>query len=284
MANADLYGKTNFKVPDGVANALKKGLSQFEGEEGTERAKNILARGEISYSLAKRLKNYFDHANGESGTPRYALYGGTDMKVWVNQSLGNSRAGLVRSKTVKSNLGFENQFRRTHEKKYISPSDTSISSLKVPRVKRIELFEDLVEGESRSLASICTILDKQGRLLILERAKIDEWMPGKWGLPGGKVEEDENPDDAIYREVKEETNLELDALDYCFKCTEENGTDVYVFIGVCRDKNSFRLTDREHSDHRWVYPSELKTYDTVPELLEYISRCAEVIQKKALPK
>jgi 8-oxo-dGTP pyrophosphatase MutT (NUDIX family) len=60
----------------------------------------------------------------------------------------------------------------------------------------------------RSLA--CTfIVDPQGRILLQHRDEDAKNFPGLWGLPGGHIEPDEEPEPAARREVREETGLTL---------------------------------------------------------------------------
>lgn len=50
------------------------------------------------------------------------------------------------------------------------------------------------------------IFDQRGRLLLQQRSD-----GGQWGLPGGSVEIGESVTDAVVREVKEETGLDVTA-------------------------------------------------------------------------
>jgi putative (di)nucleoside polyphosphate hydrolase len=50
------------------------------------------------------------------------------------------------------------------------------------------------------------VLDAAGRALALERATV----PGGWQLPQGGIEGDEEPVDALWRELREETGLTAD--------------------------------------------------------------------------
>jgi ADP-ribose pyrophosphatase YjhB (NUDIX family) len=50
------------------------------------------------------------------------------------------------------------------------------------------------------------LLFHQGNVLVVQRGH--DPGKGRWTLPGGFAEEDESPDDAIRREVREETGLE----------------------------------------------------------------------------
>jgi putative (di)nucleoside polyphosphate hydrolase len=47
------------------------------------------------------------------------------------------------------------------------------------------------------------VFDTQGRVLALERSGV----PGAWQLPQGGIEGDEEPVDALWRELREETGL-----------------------------------------------------------------------------
>jgi ADP-ribose pyrophosphatase YjhB (NUDIX family) len=53
--------------------------------------------------------------------------------------------------------------------------------------------------------------DPDGRLLLIRRGNPPH--AGRWSLPGGRVEAGESPEQAIEREVREETGLEVRAGD-----------------------------------------------------------------------
>jgi 8-oxo-dGTP diphosphatase len=51
---------------------------------------------------------------------------------------------------------------------------------------------------------VCAVIEgNDGRLLACRRSP-EQSMPGKWEFPGGKVEIDENAEDALIREIREE--------------------------------------------------------------------------------
>jgi 8-oxo-dGTP diphosphatase len=54
-------------------------------------------------------------------------------------------------------------------------------------------------------------VDSEGRVLLARRAV--EPRAGSWDLPGGFVDEDEHPLDALRRELREETGLEIEPLE-----------------------------------------------------------------------
>lgn len=66
-------------------------------------------------------------------------------------------------------------------------------------------------GHSDPTAS-AIVLDGEGRVLLARRAV--EPDAGKWDLPGGFLDEGEHPLDALRRELREETGLEVEPLDF----------------------------------------------------------------------
>lgn len=74
------------------------------------------------------------------------------------------------------------------------------------------------------------LLIHEGKVLLVQRAH--EPGKGRWTLPGGYTEEDESPDVAVVREVREETGLEVTAgplLAIRHAQTAEHQNAYYVF-------------------------------------------------------
>lgn len=69
------------------------------------------------------------------------------------------------------------------------------------------------------------ISDAEGRLLLLRRSR--DPGKGKFGLPGGFVDAGESAEEALRREVREETNLEVNEMRYL--CSRPNR---YEYQGV----------------------------------------------------
>ena len=75
-----------------------------------------------------------------------------------------------------------------------------------------------------SAATAAFITDKAGRLLVAKRA--NEPAKGTFDLPGGFVDPCETAEEAIVREIKEETGLALNNLTYLFSIP-----NIYVYSG-----------------------------------------------------
>ncbi len=53
------------------------------------------------------------------------------------------------------------------------------------------------------------IRDSEGRILVVKRSALDDHKPGVWETPGGGVDHEESPQEALMREVQEETGLAI---------------------------------------------------------------------------
>jgi 8-oxo-dGTP diphosphatase len=113
----------------------------------------------------------------------------------------------------------------------------------------------LREANDTKNVSKVVILNKNKEFLCIKRS--DE--PNNWDLPGGHVHEDEKSIDAAKRETKEETNLDVDDLDYLK--TDKNTR--FYSTSVVGTEN-IALDPDEHTEHTWVKLENLKDYNLIP--------------------
>lgn len=101
---------------------------------------------------------------------------------------------------------------------------------------------------------------------------------GAWTVPGGQVESGENLIDALMREIKEESgvNVTVDRL-ICVSsntCSYPgyNGYDIVptkvMFGFTCTYVSGELCTSDETSETKWVSKNEVMEYITVPNLIE----------------
>lgn len=68
----------------------------------------------------------------------------------------------------------------------------------------------MILGFKKTLILVSGILrDSEGKLLLLQRSQHSKTYKGYWQLPEGKIHFSENPEKALKREIKEETNLRV---------------------------------------------------------------------------
>jgi len=97
-------------------------------------------------------------------------------------------------------------------------------------------------------------IEKNGEVLVLFNTR-----DGKLDFPGGKIQEGENDfDESLKREIREETNLEVEIekpfTRWCFELKRGNniGKKVFLIGFKCKYKSGeFKISD-EHSSFKWV--------------------------------
>jgi 8-oxo-dGTP diphosphatase len=109
------------------------------------------------------------------------------------------------------------------------------------------------------------LVDIDGRVLIAQRPK-GKSMAGLWEFPGGKVEEGEQLEAALIRELEEE--LGIDVSENClapFTFASHSYDDFHLLMPlyVCRVWDG-TVTPKEGQVLKWVRPLQLKEYPMPP--------------------
>ena len=138
------------------------------------------------------------------------------------------------------------------------------------------------------------IIHKDGKYLLTQRSFNKKTFPGKWTVPGGKLEIDDYInlpkttsdhwyfaiDKALRREIQEETGLEVGKLSYLCDMTflQPDGIPSVIlsFYGDWRS-GEVKL-DEDNINFSWVTPEEAKNYDLVEGLLEEIEMAHKILK------
>lgn len=108
---------------------------------------------------------------------------------------------------------------------------------------------------------VCAFMrNEEGKIFIARRAA-HKSMAGKWEFPGGKIEEDEKPQEALKREMKEEFGITIEVGKYVGKNIHRYPTFTIRLIAyeITHQSGEFGLTD--HDQIKWVTKEELKNID-----------------------
>lgn len=114
----------------------------------------------------------------------------------------------------------------------------------------LELSE---ENETLNYSDVIVLNDKN-EVLMLHRNSDDEFEPNKWGLPGGKIEGDEQPIESAKRELFEETGIEIDIVEL-EAIENEDGTTSNYFVGL---SNIEPKISKEHDSFEFMNAEKLK--------------------------
>lgn len=102
---------------------------------------------------------------------------------------------------------------------------------------------------------------QNGKVLICQRTK-HQPLPLKWEFPGGKIEEGEQPRDALRRELEEELGIEAVVGDELVRLrhTYKNGGAVELRFFLVK-AFAGEIENRIFADVRWVGRKDLPGYD-----------------------
>ncbi|WP_048190083.1 NUDIX domain-containing protein [Methanobacterium sp. SMA-27] len=123
------------------------------------------------------------------------------------------------------------------------------------------------------LAVRVLLTDQNGKILILKRSSDSKTNPGKWELPGGKVNQEESFDHALIREVYEETNLKIE-LEHVVGASEQNLhiiRAVHIIMSGKIIEGKLTLS-REHEGYAWVLMETLSDYELADWLEDYVNQ------------
>ena len=108
---------------------------------------------------------------------------------------------------------------------------------------------------------VAALIVQHGKLLVCQRTR-HQTMPLKWEFPGGKIEEGEQPRDALRRELDEELGIQATIGDELARIQHEypNGGMVELRFFVVREYQG-ELENRIFKDIQWAEPKDLPRYD-----------------------
>ncbi len=121
------------------------------------------------------------------------------------------------------------------------------------------------------LAVRVLLTDENGKILIIKRSTDSKTNSGKWELPGGKVDQGESFDQALIREVYEETNLKI-ALDHVVGVCEQNLPlirAVHIIMSGKIVEGELNLSS-EHEGYAWVFFDNLSDYELADWLNDFV--------------
>ena len=110
-----------------------------------------------------------------------------------------------------------------------------------------------------------------GKYLILKKAPDDYNYPEHWSFCSGFVKEFESAEDTCLREIKEETDLDVELIKegtLIHKHDPRNGKNWVILPFLCKAKNTQIRLDHENTEYRWITKDEIKNYNFVPGLIK----------------
>jgi 8-oxo-dGTP diphosphatase len=121
---------------------------------------------------------------------------------------------------------------------------------------------------------VAGILVRDGKILVCQRTR-HQTMPMKWEFPGGKIEDGEQPRDALRRELEEELGIEATIGEEIARIRHEykgGGAVELRFFLVTEYRGE--LENRIFRDLQWAKKEELPSFDFLEADLSLVSDLA----------
>jgi 8-oxo-dGTP diphosphatase len=121
---------------------------------------------------------------------------------------------------------------------------------------------------------VAALIVQDGKILACQRTR-HQTMPLKWEFPGGKIEEGEQPRDALHRELDEELGIDATIGDEVLRMRHEykNGNAVELSFFVVSEFKG-QLENRIFRDVQWVERNRLPGFDFLEADLKLVSDLA----------
>ncbi|MDO8515129.1 MAG: NUDIX domain-containing protein [bacterium] len=131
------------------------------------------------------------------------------------------------------------------------------------------------------------VVEKDGKILVSQRSFEEAHEPGKWTIPGGKVDKTEGDvwnvlEATCAREVMEETGVEIqDNAELLTNNTfiHSSGKHAIALIFLCHWKTGEAQALEDTVGVKWISADGLDTLDFAPNIKTYIQRALEALQK-----
>lgn len=116
---------------------------------------------------------------------------------------------------------------------------------------------------------VCGIIWKDGKVFIARR-KPEKSMGGYWEFPGGKIEEGEDPEKALIRELKEELGMEVTVKGYFAVNKHQYEKFIIDLLAYECDfvTATYQLTD--HDEWKFVLPPVLSDFKMAPADIAFV--------------
>lgn len=110
---------------------------------------------------------------------------------------------------------------------------------------------------------VAAAIEKDGKFFCAQRPE-GKSLGGFWEFPGGKLEKEESPEQALIREIKEELNSEIQIISYINEASYDYDFGTVVMKTYHAELISGNLELLEHQNSTWLAPHELSTINWAP--------------------
>jgi 8-oxo-dGTP diphosphatase len=126
------------------------------------------------------------------------------------------------------------------------------------------------------LIVVAAVIEREDRRLLIGQRRRNDSSPLKWEFPGGKVEEGEEPEAALARELREELGATLEQAVEIGRVNHQyadrpQALEIRFFAAKVRE---VELVPKPFEQIAWVLPKELGSYDFLAANAQLVAQLA----------
>ncbi|HXE75278.1 MAG TPA: NUDIX hydrolase [Candidatus Xenobia bacterium] len=142
------------------------------------------------------------------------------------------------------------------------------------------------EYPDRPIVGVGAVVVRDGHVLLVQRAQ--EPLSGKWTLPGGAVELGETLEEAVVRELREETGLDVRVLGlieaFDRMARDEHGRVQYHYVlldYLCVPVSGELLAGSDVAAAEWVRPDDFPRYQVSEKARSICEKGLALLHRRA---
>lgn len=131
---------------------------------------------------------------------------------------------------------------------------------------------------------VLAVIVDNDKYLLTKRAQKDKEddpsFPGKWEIPGGKLEFGEQPEETLHREVIEELGIEVDVqtlIPIVYTRVKDNWQGIFLsYLCTKAYEDDEIVLNEECSDYAWYTSEQVQTLDLLPGVADIIEEASQI--------
>ncbi|KKS42110.1 hypothetical protein A3H03_00600 [Candidatus Kuenenbacteria bacterium RIFCSPLOWO2_12_FULL_42_13] len=131
------------------------------------------------------------------------------------------------------------------------------------------------------VAVTALIINKEGKLLVVKRSMREIAFPGRWALPGGKLEDNETVMEGLKKECKEEVGIEIENKkiyvdDNAFVRPDNQTVKVFCYLVFAKGLE-VKLNKDDFDEYQWAGIEEIGEYEVLGMDREKLNKVQKVL-------
>ena len=141
-----------------------------------------------------------------------------------------------------------------------------------------------MENKEKPTHTVGVLIISRDKVLLVRHGETAGHLTGSYGLPGGRANENESETETAIRETKEETNLDVNAVDlsaipdlYKARIERKDGAKDFTMRVFVSEKFGGEIIGTDETTPKWVDINNLNSYKLLPNVDKMIKDGLEIV-------